>query len=255
MIPSGRSLFLFDFAQGRYQRWRLADSCRLADTLAGNWSASGNWFTLASPGTSFVPVSAAVGPAGHFFLLDRVGRRLALYDTNAQFLSSLPLPEELSTVHPERLEVHWTRDNLFTFLDLGGGEAWQFAERRTSGGAGQGDWRLVHRMRLPVGISDCLWEPFRHDLCCRLPAGGVRCFDRYFNPADPLVPGVSREISPGFEAWDIHAEASADGGWTVRIGAGGACAEGRRAFSACYRSGQRLLGTCPAEEVPASPAP
>lgn len=189
VLPSGRNLFLFDFARARYQKW--ADGTPPADS----GSAAAAWLALPAPSFPFAPMQAVWGPNGNFFLLDRVGKRLVLYDTGAQFLSSLPLPAEIRDKPLDRMQVFWNPDGVFSFLDLGEGWAWRFEEAR-AGGAGEGpggDWRPGVRVRLPVGLDACVWKPFSRDLCCTLPRGnlnatpaaasaGGACFDNYFNP-------------------------------------------------------------------------
>jgi hypothetical protein len=246
VVPSGRNLFLFDFAQSRYQKWNLsrgpADSlglCRVLDTLAGNWSEASRWLALSAPSRPFVPMKAFWGPSGNFFLLDRAGKRLAIYDTNAQFLSSLPLPPEIRDRNLDRFEMFWTLDGQFTFLDLGEGTLWQYAEMRTSGG---GDWRLRNTQRLPMGLETCLWEPYFRAPCC-LKAGKGVCYDKYFNPVGPWpVPAEAPGILPR--------AASRDGGWRLILDGGRAC--GSRP-PACYLPDKAAFSTCPPDPVPAPP--
>lgn len=245
LLPSGRNLFLLDFVQGRYQRWTSAEACRLADTLQGRWADPSRWLALGTPGTPFAPVAAAAGPNGHFFLLDRIGRRLCLYDTNAQFLSGFPLPQELKERSPDRLEVHWTRDGIFTFLDLAEGAAWQFTETRHSGGHGPGgDWRLINRLRLPLNLESCRWEPFFRGPCCRVKgAAEARCFDRYFNPSDAQA--ISRDSLRGAGAspWSLSARPEG-AGWMLRAAPAGGCDAGA-ADGACFHTDKGLLEACP----------
>jgi hypothetical protein len=186
---------------------------------------------------------AVWGPNGSFFILDRVGRRMSLYDTNAQFLSGIPLPQEMRDRNLDRFEVHWTRDGQFSFLDLGEGKAWQYSELRSQ--AGQGAWRLRNAVDLPVGLKSCLWEPFLRDPCCfreaagqeAAPAGPV-CFDKYFNPTEnpPTASGRSgpRAIPSGAE-------------WILVLDGGSAC--GSRA-DACFSVEKGVFSTCPREPDP-----
>lgn len=260
LLPAGRNLFVFDFARSRYQRWSLADTCGLADTLRGGWSKPANWLSLAFPGSPFAPIKAAPGPNGHFFLLDRIGRRIGLYDTNAQFLSAFPLPQELKDRNPERLELHWTRDGIFTFLDLSEGTAWQYMEVRSQAGSsgGQGDWRLVNRIRLPVALETCLWEPFFRNPCCRMKSGtgGMTCFDRYFNPrgatsssaeSDSGAPGGPAVAGPADSEARLRAIPDGRGaGWNLVIGPGPGCGESDPPRAFCFQPDRGVLAPCPA---------
>lgn len=261
VLPAGGSLFLFDFIQGRYQRWPAESACLPADSLQARLADRAAWLAYGSPGTPFAPVRAAAGTNGHLFLLDRLGRRLALYDTNAQFLSSFPLPQELRRRSPEKLEVYRARDGLFTFLDPGDGQAWRFAESRLSGD--QGDWRLVQRVRLPVNLEECLWEPFLRNPCCRLRAEGggaspgkaaTRCFDAYFNPRGSWdsvqVAGDSARSMEGIpvRGWTAEARPRSGGpGWSIRLTAVETCGDGKPAAILCHETAAGTLGPCPSE--------
>jgi hypothetical protein len=247
VVPSGRNLFVFDFTQSRYQKWTLsrgpADSlgfCRVLDTLAGNWSEALHWLALSAPSRPFVPMKAFWGPSGNFFLLDRAGKRLAIYDTSAQFLSSLPLPPEIRDRNLDRFEMFWTLDGQFTFLDLGEGMLWQYAEIRTGSG---GDWRLRNTQRLPMGLETCLWEPYFRAPCCIKDGKGV-CYDKYFNPVGPWpsasgAAGILRRAAP-----------TPDGDWRLILDGGRAC--GSRT-PACYLPDKSAFSTCPADPAPAPP--
>lgn len=251
LLPAGRNLFLFDFAQSRYRRWSMDPACGLADSLTG-LRADRGWLALASPGHPFAPVAAAAGPSGHFYLLDRPGRRLALYDGQGQILSSLSLPRELKDRNPERLRLHWTRDGVFTFLDPAEGLAWQFSELRTTGN--RGEWRLLNRIRLPLGIESCLWEPWLGNPCCRVKSdsGSKRtvCFDRYFNGRSGPP-----EAGPG-TAGDVRLSAHPDGaaGWTFSVEAGGDCGDGKPPVRFCHEPATGRFLPCPAP-VAAEPPP
>jgi hypothetical protein len=228
VLSSGKNLFLFNFAQSRYQKWAL-EPCRVADTLKKEWHVSASWLALPAPSLPFTPTQAIWGPSGNFYLLDRTGKRLAQYDSNAQFLSSLPLPREIASRPVDRLEIFRDVDGVFSFLDLGEGLAWQFEEMSGSGG-GAGDWRSVNRIRLPLGLEGCLWRPFSRDLCCTgsgsqegaaqvTPLSAGVCFDKYFNskgpwhnpaPGDagispdrsePALPGIRAVLSEGEPGW------------------------------------------------------
>ncbi|MEO7425712.1 MAG: hypothetical protein ABI036_11030 [Fibrobacteria bacterium] len=245
LLPSGRNLFVFDFSQSRYQKWNLsqgpmdsAGMCRVLDSLNGDWSDSQHWLALPAPSRPFVPMRAIWGASGGFFLLDRAGKRLSLYDTNAQFLSTFPLPQEIRDRNLDRFEVFWTRDGRFSFLDLGEGKVWQYAELRTTGN--QGDWRLQNVINLPVGLESCQWEPYFRDPCC-IRGGKAACFDKYFNPVGP-----SRDMgAPG-----PHPVIDAAGEWKLILEGEAAC--GPRE-PACFLPGKGLYSTCPAETDTALP--
>lgn len=251
ILPTGRNLFLFDFNQSRYQKWTMSidqldtlGPCRMLDTLAGDWAAPDHWLAIPEPSQTFAPMRAFWGPSGNFFLLDRAGKRLAVYDSGAQLLSSFPLPREIRDRNLDRFEVFWTRDGLFSFLDLGDGTVRQYAELRTLGG--QGDWRLRNTVRLPVGLETCLWEPFFRDPCCLQGTPGALkgvCFDKYFNPTGPWPRGPAM---PGLRPW------SSPEGWRLMLDGGPGCAAGNNPSPACFSPEKGLLSTCPAETEPAS---
>jgi hypothetical protein len=250
VLPSGRNLFLFDFTQSRYRKWTLAEGpndtlglCRILDTLQGDGAVSG-WLALPAPSQPFAPMRAFWGPSGNFFLLDRAAKRLVQYDSSAQFLSSFPLPREIRDRGLDRFEVYWTRDGLFSFLDLGEGTVRQYAELRAPGG--QGDWRLRNTIRLPVGLETCVWEPYLRNPCCRRgDAGRPVCFDAYFNPLGPW-PG-DRPAAAGLRPFP-----DGSGGWSLILDGGPACAPSRSPV--CFSPDKGLLSTCPAE-TDAAPAP
>lgn len=259
LIPAGNKVFLFDFAQSRYQVWEDATCGRedAGDSLPHRNGFSG-WLALSTPGTPFAPTRATLGPNGHFFVLDRLGQRLGLYDTHAQFISSLPLPREIKEKNLERLDVFWTRDGIFTFLDAREGWAWQYTEIPAAGKSG--DWRLVNRLRLPVGLESCLWEPYSREPCCRdkgkTGSGAIACFDRYFTSRKPAPGSDSLSAAkPGSPAF-LFSTASADsskrfsrvtanpaGGWTIQLTGDGACSE--PAESVCYQTEAATLEPCP----------
>jgi hypothetical protein len=258
VLPTGGNLFLFDFVQGRYQRWSSESACLPMDSLQARLADRAAWMAYGTPGTPFAPVRATAGTQGSLFLLDRLGRRLALYDTNAQILSWFPLPQELKGRSPEKLEVYRSRDGLFTFLDPADGQAWRFAESRLSGD--QGEWRLVQRIRLPVGLEDCLWEPFLRTPCCRVRSregGGeatTRCFDAYLNPRGPWEAAmIARDSARSLEGipergWTAEARPQAGGpGWSIRLTGADACADGKPAATLCHETSSGTLAPCPAE--------
>ncbi len=253
VLPSGRNLFLFDFNQSRYRKWTLAEGptdtlgiCRILDSLRGDWAASPGWLALPAPSQPFAPMRAFWGPSGDFFLLDRAAKRLVLYDSGAQFLSSFPLPREIRDRGLDRFEVFWTRDGVFSFLDLGEGTVRQYMELRTPGG--QGDWRLRNTIRLPVGLESCVWEPYLRNPCCiRGDAARPVCFDAYFNPLGPWPGDRSLAGASG-----IRPVPDGSGGWRLILDGGPACGTSRS--PACFSPDKGLLSTCPAEPD-AAPAP
>lgn len=247
VLPSGRNLFVFDFSRSRYQKWLLdngpADSlgvCRVLDTLDGGWASASRWLTLPAPSLPFAPMQAIRGPNGDFFILDRAGKRLELYDTGAQSISGFPLPQEIHDRNLDRIEVFWTRDGGFSFLDLGEGRIWQYAEIRNTGS--QGEWRFRNAARLPVGLESCLWEPYFRNPCC-IRGGDAVCFDKYFTPTGsrPQVSGV-RGIRPGVS--------TAIPAWNLILDGGPACGSKP---AACFLPEKSGFSTCPAEADAAPP--
>ena len=212
VLPTGKNLFVFDFAHSRFQKWPLPDgdsahACRIVDTLRGAWSVPSHWFALSTPAQPFQASQAIWGPNGNFFLLDRVGKRLVLYDTSAQFLSAFPLPQEIRDRNLNRIEIHWTRDGMFSFLDLAEAKVWKYAEQRSTGGSG--DWQLRYTFNLPVGLETCLWEPYtKHPVCLRRGSSAL-VFDEYFNPTGggmELRPmdGMYPVLTPGGRSWRLE---------------------------------------------------
>ncbi len=242
LVPTGRNLFLFDFAQKRYQkRVRFgADGkalCGFGDALRGQWWAPENWLALPAPAQPFQPIEALWGPNGNFYLLDGAGKRLCQYDADGQFISSLPLPKEIRDRNLERCGVFRTRDGLFSFLDYSEGLAWQFEEMKHEGGSG--DWRLRNAVRLPLGLRSCLWEPYFSGPCCRMDnqGGGGICFDGYFNRVGPWkdAPETGLRETGGDRSDEYFAsQGGAPGGlriltttkdanWKVELGSGPEC--------------------------------
>jgi hypothetical protein len=229
LLPTGRALFAFDFARGRVQKASLAlgpedslGTCRLLDTLLNGFPHPDRWLALPSPIRPFAPMQAAWGPSGDFFLLDRAGPRLMLYDSNAQFLSGVALPPEIRGRNLDAFQVFWTRDGSFAFVDLGEGVVRQYAESRSY--SDQGDWRLRNTLRLPVGSGACVWEPFRRNPCCLSAGGPAACFDAYFNPVGPWTPS---DPGPGPKA-----RPSRDGReWLIEVEGGPACASAPVCFA------------------------
>jgi hypothetical protein len=219
VLATGKYFFLFDFSHSRYQKWPLPagnatqpegnakPSCAIIDTLQGNWSHPSRWLALPAATQPFQPIQAISGPNGSFFLLDRASKRLALYDTNAQFVSSIPLPQEIRNRNLNKIEIYWTRDGLFSFLDLHEAKVWKYSELRSSGGSGA--WQLRFTLNLPLGINACLWEPyFKHPVCLRKGSGPM-IFDDYFNLAhsklsSPAGVGILAMPEPEGTGWRIY---------------------------------------------------
>lgn len=242
--PTGRSLFAFDFARQRYQKIALSQgpgdtlgACRMLDSVKAGFPDPGRWLALPSPSRPFAPMQAAWGPSGDFFLLDRAGSRLELYDSNAQFLSGVPLPPEIRGRNLDDFQIFWTRDGSFSFLDLGEGVVRQYAELRAY--SDQGDWRLRNTIRLPVGTGACVWEPYVRNPCCLSADGPPACFDAYFNRVGPWVPRPGG--GPG-----LAPRPSADGrDWLLELGGGPACASA----PACFVPGKGF-SACPPGAAP-----
>ena len=175
-IPSGNSWYVLRLNSPRYLH--LSDA-------GGAWSESTfnavqSWREIASPGGAFRPVSVISGSpgTGHFYLLDAAQGRLCLYDTAAQLISTFPLPQSVLPFIPGRMEAFRGADGAFTFLDYQSGEALQFADRQ--GSEGGTDWVIRNRVKLPMGIRDCIQEPGTADLSCSMPDGPAR-FDASLN--------------------------------------------------------------------------
>lgn len=181
-------------------------------------------------------MQAAWGPSGDFFLLDRAGPRLMLYDSNAQFLSGVPLPPEIRGRNLDAFQFFRTRDGSFAFVDPAEGVVRQYAELRSF--TDQGDWRLRNTVRLPVGTGSCVWEPFRSAPCCLSAGGPPVCFDAYFNPVGPWTPAAP---VPG-----LKVRPSRDGGeWLIELNGGPAC----EAAPVCFAPGKGPAD-CPPEPAP-----
>lgn len=169
---------------------------------------------------------------------------MGLYDTNAQFLSTFPLPQEMRERNLDRFEVHWTRDGQFSFLDLGEGKAWQYSEFRDQ--VGQGTWRLRNTVDLPMGLKSCLWEPFFRDPCCFRESAGREgapaqpvCFDKYFNSTN-RPPAPSGRYGPG---------AISEGSEWLLILDGGTACDSRPGV--CFSLDKGVFSTCPLGPDPA----
>jgi hypothetical protein len=183
-------------------------------------------------------MQAAWGPNGDFFLLDRAGPRLMLYDSNAQFLSGVALPPEIRGRNLDAFQVFWSRDGSFAFVDLGEGVVRQYSELRSySPNSDQGDWRLRNTLRLPVGTGACVWEPFRRNPCCLSARGAAACFDAYFNPIGawaPPAPGPGLKALPSRDGRD----------WLIALDGGPACA----ARPLCFLPGKGPADCAPGTE-------
>jgi hypothetical protein len=240
-LPAGRALFAFDFARARVQKASLArgpedtlGSCRLLDSARAGFPHPEGWLALPAPIRPFAPMQAAWGPSGDFFLLDRAGPRLMLYDSNAQFLSGVGLPPEIRGRNLDAFQVFRSRDGSFLFVDLGEGVVRQYAELRSY--SDQGDWRLRNTVRLPVGTGACVWEPFLRNPCCLSAGGPPVCFDAYFNPMGRWAP-PGPDAGPGFRALP-----SADGlEWQIALVGGPGCA----AAPVCFAPGKAPAACVP----------
>ncbi len=225
VLASGKNFFIFDFTHSRYQKWPMLDgnlnllegnpalACGILDSLQGDWTNAMHWLALPAATQPFQPVRAISGPNGNFFLLDRASKRLALYDTNAQFVSGIPLPPEIRDRNLNKIEVYWTRDGLFSFLDLTEAKVWKFSELRTSGGSG--DWQLRYTFNLSLGMDACLWEPyFKHPVCLRKGSSPM-VFDDYFNASNKILfskttGGIEARPEPDGTEWRLvfHSESA-----------------------------------------------
>ncbi len=184
IIPSGRSLFLFDFVKSQYRKWPMPIPPLIASPT----------YAIAAPNPSFKAMAVLAGPNGDFFLLDRVGRTLALFDTNAQFLGVSALPVEMRNRNLERLEIFWNSDGQFSFLDLGEGRVYQYANIRSLGSSDE--WQLRNTVILPMGIRTCYWEPYFKNPHCLVAGKGWIDFDRYFNSSLRPDPIQSSNLAP-----------------------------------------------------------
>ncbi len=225
VLASGKYFFIFDFTHSRYQKWPILDgnlnlpegsvnvpegnsalACGILDSLQGNWSNAIHWLALPAATQPFQPIRAISGPNGNFFLLDRASKRLALYDTNAQFVSGIPLPPDIRDRNLNNIEVYWTRDGLFSFLDRTEAKVWKFSELRTAGGSG--DWQLRYALNLSLGMDACLWEPyFKHPVCLRKGSSPI-VFDDYFSPSNqkfilPSRGGIQARPEPDGTNWGL----------------------------------------------------
>jgi len=189
VVHSRDMWYAFRFGGARYSRFPNFES----------------WKEIASPGGAFRPVAALEGIQGHFYLLDAAQGRLCLYDTGAQLISTFPLPSILLPWAPGRMVAFRGADGAFTFLDYASGEAWQFADRQ--GSEGTADWILRNRIRLPMGIRDCIQEPDSGSIACVLPDGPAR-FDASLNKSSDH----NNNHSGGRTVWDESARE-----WTLEV--------------------------------------
>lgn len=214
ILPSGDQVFLFDFNQSRFQKVSQSSLHALqTDSIFSSLGIQNKWLAIPTPGEPFLPIKAVWGRNGNFFLLDLSQKRLCQYDTAGQIISTFSLPPEIQKQNLDRMEIFWTRDGMFSFLDLHLGIAWQYSERRlTSGGS---DWQLRNTLHLPINLESCLWEPFLKNPCChkkQLQAENnfsTQCFDGYFNSLGSFNASMVREnfsIAPSSQSedWDIR---------------------------------------------------
>jgi hypothetical protein len=202
VMPSGDSWYVFRFSGRHYLRLPArAEAWNERDFLFRQ-----AWLTITSPGGAFRPVQAVAGVQGHFYLLDAAQGRLCLYDTAAQLLSTFPLPQALPPFTPGRMEVFRGGDGAFTFVDYMAGEAWQFADRQ--GSEGGMDWVLRNRVKLPMGIRDCVQAPGRSTLSCALSGSPIR-LDASLNRIEsrgtaPVRDGERLSWDPDAAAWILE---------------------------------------------------
>jgi hypothetical protein len=197
---------------------------------------------LAAPAGAFRPVQAVPAQRGYFLLVDAASARLCLYDEGAGLLSTFPLPEAFTPFPAGSAAVFRGADGAFTFINYVAGEAWQFADRQTSG-TGTTQWVSRGRVKLPAGLRDCMQPPGSEELFCRGGEGSPLRFDGALNRVPVRGAAVdsssvaARRVSA---AWDAEA-----GGWALE----GRSTDGTALFR--YLPGQkRWLRASQARPVP-----
>ncbi len=124
------------------------------------------WFNIAPPSGPYRPVQVLPAARGHFHVLDAASARLVLHDSTGGLISTFPLPARFTPFPAGRMAVFRAGSDAFTFIDYSAGEAWQYAERRGSEGAGE--WVMRGQAKLPLGVRDCMQPPGTHELACVL---------------------------------------------------------------------------------------
>lgn len=234
VLPAGDGWRLF-----RLGALRHATAARDPETgvLSPPASAShSGWQTLASPSGPFRPVQAIPAQFGYFLLVDAASGRLCLYDSAAALIATSPLPEPFTPFPAGRAAVFRGADNAFTFVDYAAGEAWQFADRQTSG-AGQTQWIPRGRVKLPAGTRACMQPPGSAELFCRGGDGSPLRFDGALN----RVPAHRADARGGRTAavW-----VPASGEWALE----GRAEDGTALFR--FLPSRRLWETIPPPDVP-----
>jgi hypothetical protein len=190
-----------------------ASSGSSAPSVPGD-TASVVWLKLAAPAGAFRPVQTVPAQRGYFLLVDAASARLCLYDDGAGLISTFPLPEAFTPFPAGRAAVFRGADGAFTFVDYAAGEAWQFADRQTSG-AGTTQWISRGRVKLPAGARACMQPPGSEELFCRGGDGSPLRFDGALNrvSARSLRDGNFQNADPDartLAVWD-----AATGEWTL----------------------------------------
>jgi hypothetical protein len=201
LVQSNDIWYVFQFGSLRYLRVPEKTEAWNNNVL----NSQEGWMQIASPGGAFRPVQAVKGIHGHFYLVDAAEGRLCLYDTAAQLLSIFPLPPSALPVTPGRSAVFFAGDDGFTFIDYQTDEATQFADRQ--GSEGGTDWVLRNRVKLPLGLRDCIQEPRGPGIACGVPDGFIH-LDAALNRVDShlLTSNGSARI-----IWDADAA-----GWVLQ---------------------------------------
>ena len=197
MLPVGEGYRVFQLGTLRHAK------------LSGNPdTASAFWLKLAAPAGAFRPVQAVPAQRGYFLLVDAASSRLCLYDEGAGLISTFPLPEAFTPFPAGRVAVFRGADGAFTFVDYAAGEAWQFADRQTSG-PGSTQWISRGSVKLPVGLRACMQPPGSEELYCRGGDGSPLRFDVALNrvPAYRAAsdnPSTAQISTPVSAVWDAE---------------------------------------------------
>lgn len=213
-------------------RYFIFDPARQTFKVGTTLHELSDWHSLPNPPGVFHGMRMRPGPKGHVFILDEAQPRLCLFDTAGQWLSCLPLPDDLQHYPARHLEWVARKDGRFIFFDSDAGKAWIYREERP--GEAQTRWRLLSTTHLTPGLRACIERPWFDQPCC-LRNGQVKCFDAFLNPVSLPEAEPPTSKGQGFQAYPD----STGRHWIFRLpGASGDSA------TACYSASLEPL-PCP----------